>query len=257
MVKTADEVERMRIAGRILAGVHARAAELVRPGITTGALDQELEAYIIAHGAQPAFKGYRSYPASICASVNEEVVHGIPGNRILEDGDILGLDVGVLYDGYYADAAVTLPVGTISDEARRLLDTTREALYAGLEKARAGNHLSDISHAIQTRVERDGYSVVRELVGHGIGKQMHEDPQVPNYGKAGRGPKLRAGMALAIEPMVNMGEAAVVTMPDGWTVATKDGSLSAHFEHTVVITESAPEILTAGPNAVPAGDPRT
>jgi len=219
--------------------------EAVQPGMTTGELDRLAEEFIRAHGGRPAFKGYRGFPASICPAVNDEVVHGIPGDRRLKEGDIVGLDVGVEMNGYYGDAAVTVPVGKASKEALRLLEVTREALMAGVARAKAGNRVGDISHAIQSHVEKHGYSVVRSLVGHGIGREMHEEPQVPNYGPEGRGPRLMAGQVIAIEPMVNVGGADVVTQPDGWTVVTKDGSLSAHFEHTVAVGGDGPEILSA------------
>ena len=216
----------------------------IREGITTEELDRLAEEYIKRHGGIPAFKGYRGYPRSLCVSVNEEVVHGIPGKRKLKEGDIVSLDLGVLMDGYYGDAAITVPVGKVSELARKLIKVTEEALYRGIEMARPGNRLSDISHAIQTHVEKAGFSVVREFVGHGIGKQLHEEPQVPNFGPPNRGPRLEPGMVLAIEPMVNTGTWEVRILPNGWTVVTADGGLSAHFEHTVAITDNGPEILT-------------
>lgn len=234
----------MRVAGRLVAEAQALAREILAPGITTGDIDRQVAEYISERRARAAFKGYRGYPASVCASVNEVVVHGIPGPRVLVEGDILGLDVGVEYQGIFADGAVTLPVGEISPEAAALLRTTEESLYLGIAQARAGSRLTDISHAIQQRVESDGYSVVRDLVGHGIGRRMHQEPQVPNFGPPGKGPVLRAWQALAIEPMVNRGSHEVVTLEDGWTIVTRDGSLSAHFEHTVLITEQGGEILT-------------
>jgi len=216
----------------------------IREGITTEELDRLAEEYIKRHGGIPAFKGYRGYPRSLCVSVNEEVVHGIPGKRKLKEGDIVSLDLGVLMDGYYGDAAITVPVGKVSELARKLIKVTEEALYRGIEMARPGNRLSDISHAIQTHVEKAGFSVVREFVGHGIGKQLHEEPQVPNFGPPNRGPRLEPGMVLAIEPMVNTGTWEVRILPNGWTVVTADGGLSAHFEHTVAITDNGPEILS-------------
>ncbi len=216
----------------------------IREGITTEELDRLAEEYIKRHGGIPAFKGYRGYPRSLCVSVNEEVVHGIPGKRRLKEGDIVSLDLGVLMDGYYGDAAITVPVGKVSELARKLIKVTEEALYRGIEMARPGNRLSDISHAIQTHVEKAGFSVVREFVGHGIGKQLHEEPQVPNFGPPNRGPRLEPGMVLAIEPMVNTGTWEVRILPNGWTVVTADGGLSAHFEHTVAITDNGPEILS-------------
>lgn len=243
-LKKNDEIEKMRESGRIVAGALARAAEAVRPGLTTGELDALVEEYIRSKGAEPSFKGYSGYPASICASVNDQVVHGIPGDRILRDGDIISIDVGALKDGFHGDSAVTLPVGDIGPEVRRLLDVTRGALGLGIEQARPGNRLSDISHAIQREVEANGFSVVRKLVGHGIGRRMHEEPQIPNYGKPGRGVELKDGMVLAIEPMVNAGGYDVRVLEDDWTVVTADHTLSAHFEHTVAVRESGPDVLT-------------
>jgi methionyl aminopeptidase len=239
-----EEIDAIRAAARIVANTIAMLRREVRPGVTTAELDQLAEKFIRDHGARPAFKGSRGFPASICPAVNEEVVHGIPGARRLEEGDIVGLDVGVEKDGYYGDAAITVPVGAVSEQARRLLEVSREALARGVEQARAGNRVGDISHAIQTYVEGHGYSVVRALVGHGIGREMHEEPQVPNFGPPERGPRLMAGQVLAIEPMVNAGGPEVVTRPDGWTVVTRDGSLSAHFEHTVAVGPKGPEVLS-------------
>ena len=219
----------------------------IRPGMTTLELDELARQTIVELGGRPAFKGYRGFPAHICTSVNEEVVHGIPSRRILKTGDIVGIDAGVVVEGYYADAAVTLPVEPISDEARELLQVTQLALEKGIAQARPSGRLSDISHAIQTTVESRGFSVVREFVGHGIGSELHEPPQIPNFGKPGFGPQLQAGMVLAIEPMVNQGVCAVTVLSDGWTAVTKDGKLSAHFEHTVAVTEGDPEILTQCP----------
>lgn len=246
LLKSPSEVQEMLVPGEIVAGAHARVREVLRPGMTTGELDREVEAYIREKGGAPAFKGYRGYPASVCASVNDEVVHGIPGKRVLKEKDIIGVDIGVKAGGFYADAAQTLPVGGISAEAQELLRVTREALYLGIEKARVGNRLGDVSHAIQKCVESAGFSVVRSLVGHGIGRAMHEDPQVPNFGKPGEGAVLKAGMVIAIEPMVNAGGHDVEILEDKWTVVTADGSLSAHFEHSVAITEAGPMILTKG-----------
>jgi methionyl aminopeptidase len=240
-----SEIEAIREAARLV-GLTLRMLEThVRPGVTTGELDRLAESFIRDHGGEPAFKGYRGFPASICPSVNEEVVHAIPGGYTLREGDIIGIDVGVRKNGYYGDAAVTLPVGQVSDEARKLLEVTKGALAAGVQQARAGKRVGDIGHAVQTYAESHGFSVVRALVGHGIGREMHEEPQVPNYGPAERGPKLMTGQVLAIEPMLNVGRPDVVTRPDGWTVVTRDGSLSAHFEHTVAVGEQGPEILSA------------
>jgi methionyl aminopeptidase len=217
----------------------------VKPGITTSELNKIAEEFICSQNAIPAFKGYSGFPASICASVNEEVVHGIPGSRVLNEGEIISVDVGAVVDGYYGDAAMTFPVGNISDEAQRLINVTKQSFFEGIKYARYGNRLTDISHAVQSYVESNGFSVVRKYVGHGIGTKMHEDPQVPNFGKPGLGPRLQQGMTLAIEPMVNMGGFEVFTRNDGWTVVTKDGSLSAHFEHTIAVTDGEPMILTS------------
>ncbi|HHW42895.1 type I methionyl aminopeptidase [Desulfofundulus thermobenzoicus] len=243
-VKSQRELRYMRDAGQIVAGVLDELARAIKPGVTTGELDRLAEDFILARGARPAFKGLYGFPASICTSVNEQVVHGIPGLRKLESGDIISIDVGAEINGYYGDGAYTFPVGEISEDARRLLTITEQSLYEGINWAREGRRLSDISHAVQAYVEKHGYSVVRDYVGHGIGRQMHEEPQVPNFGKPGRGPRLKAGMTLAIEPMVNMGTHEVRTLADKWTVVTRDARLSAHFEHTVAITGDEPEILT-------------
>lgn len=243
-IKSAKEIEIMRIAGKVVAETHEVLKEVIKPGITTKELDIIAEEYIRKCGALPAFKGYYGFPASICTSINSQVVHGIPGNVVLKDGDIVGIDIGAIYEGYVGDAARTHGIGTISSDAQRLIKVTEKSFFAGIEYAREGYRLSDISHNIQKYVESHGYSVVRDLVGHGIGKLMHEDPQIPNYGLAGRGPRLAAGMALAIEPMVNQGKYAVKTLSDGWTVLTADGSLSAHYENTIIITKDAPELLT-------------
>lgn len=234
----------MRRAGRIVAECHARLREWVVPGVTTQELDEKVEALIVSRGGVPSFKGYRGYPAATCISVNEEVVHGIPGPRRLQEGDIVGIDIGVMLDGFHGDAAYTYPVGKIDEEAQRLLKVTEEALYKGISAMRVGGRLSDISHAIQSHVEAAGFSVVRQFVGHGIGRQMHEDPQVPNFGPPGRGVRLRPGLTLAIEPMVNAGSYEVKVLDDGWTVVTVDGKPSAHFEHTVALTEDGVEVLT-------------
>jgi methionyl aminopeptidase len=252
-VKTEEEIALMRAAGRILAGALTTVEPHVLPGVTTKALERRIDEYIRDHGGVPAFKGYHGFPGSICASVNETVVHGIPGRRILREGDILGIDVGVIKDAYYADGAKTFPVGSISASAQRLLRVTERALYRGIEKARSGNRLSDISHAVEETVTAAGFSVVRSLVGHGIGRSMHEEPQVPNYGPPGRGVRLKRGMALAIEPMVNAGGPDVVTLDDQWTVVTRDQSLSAHFEHTIVVGDQGAEILTRGGPGAEAG----
>lgn len=244
--KSASEIEIMREAGRVSARALRLVGEAVRPGITTGELDRIAEAAIIEDGGKPAFKGYHGFPKTLCTSINCQVVHGIPSEMIkLREGDIISVDVGAIVDGYYGDNARTFAVGQISDDAIRLLSATEASLMAGIDKARSGNHLFDIGSAVQAVAEGAGFSVVREYVGHGIGQAMHEDPNVPNYGIAGKGPRLEVGMVLAIEPMVNLGGAGVESLADGWTVVTRDGLLSAHFEHTVAITENGPLILTA------------
>jgi methionyl aminopeptidase len=236
----------MREAGRLVGEVLTELAALVAPGITTADLDDVAEKRIRRAGATPAFKGYHGYPATICASVNEEVIHGIPsGRRVLSEGDVISIDVGASLDGYYGDSAITLPVGQVSEEAATLLRVTEESLYKAIARVKVGGRVSDLGHAVQQHVEAYGFSVVREFVGHGIGQRMHEEPQVPNYGEAGRGPRLTEGMVLAIEPMVNVGTPAVKVLADGWTAVTRDSSLSAHFEHTVAVTADGPWILTA------------
>ncbi|MBB6636471.1 type I methionyl aminopeptidase [Cohnella thailandensis] len=242
--KSESELILMREAGRIVAETHRLMKQAVVPGITTGELDRIAEDYIRSQGATPSFKGYNGFPSSICASVNEELVHGFPGKRKLVEGDIISIDIGAQYKGYHGDSAWTYGVGTISEEAQRLLDVTEASLYAGLELVRPDVRLFTISHAIQKVIEEAGFSVVREYVGHGVGTELHEEPQIPNYGVPDRGPRLKPGMVLAIEPMVNIGERYVRTLSDNWTVVTVDGSLCAHFEHTVAVTESGYEILT-------------
>ena len=244
ILKSPAEIELMAKAGDIVAAAHDLAAQLVRAGVSTRELDLAIEARILELGGLPSFKGYMNYPASTCISVNEEVVHGIPGERVLREGDIVGVDIGAIWKGYHADAARTFAVGKIGDEPRRLMNVTRQSLLEGIEQARVGNRLSDISHAIQTCAEAAGFSVVRSLVGHGIGQHLHEKPQVPNYGPPGRGPRLRAGMVLALEPMVNTGVPEVYTKTDRWTIVTLDGQLSAHYEQTVAITDAGPQVLT-------------
>jgi methionyl aminopeptidase len=244
IVKTPEQIERMAAAGAIQARCLQMLRSKCRHGITTTELDEAAARFIASQGAEASFKGYRGFPGSICASPNSMVVHGIPGPQALRRGDIVSLDVGVTHDGWVADAAMTVPVGKISDEAGKLLETTRAALFAGIEQARPGNHLGDISSAIQGTVEDDGLSIIRSLVGHGIGRQMHEDPQIPNFGEPGRGPELEAGMVLAIEPMVNAGGPEVRIGDDHWAVYSADGSLAAHFEFTVAVTEDGPSILT-------------
>jgi len=234
----------MKVPCRVVAETLAGLRGMVRPGITTAELDRFAEEFIRRSGAAPAFKGYMGYPCSLCASVNEEVVHGIPSGRVLNEGDIVGLDVGALVGGFYGDAAVTVPVGRISDAATKLLTVTEASLHKGIEQAVAGNRVSDISHAVQTYVEAFGFSVVRDFVGHGIGRKLHEEPQVPNFGPPGQGPVLKVGTTIAIEPMINAGVSHTVVMDDGWTAVTLDRKYSAHFEHTVAVTENGPEILT-------------
>lgn len=254
--KSEAEIEKIRASSRLVAETLQLLADAIGPGLTTLELDRMAEAYVAEHGAVPAFKGYRGFPASVCVSINEEVVHGIPSaSRRLEEGDIVSLDFGVLKDGYYGDAAVTVPVGEVSEEARRLLRITRDSLYRGIERVKADAHLGDVSHVIQDHAEGAGYFVVRAFVGHGIGASLHEAPQVPNFGAPGQGPRLRPGMVLAIEPMVNVGTQDVRVLDDEWTVVTADRSLSAHFEHTVAITDNGTEILTVLDGGVtPAGD---
>jgi methionyl aminopeptidase len=244
VLKTDEEIKKMSEACRIVAEVLEGIKKKVVPGVTTRELDEFAESHIVSKGARPAFKGYRGYPSTVCASVNEQVVHGIPSGKKLKNGDIISIDVGVHYNGFYGDAAVTLPVGQISKQAEKLLAVTENSLEAGIKKAVPGNRLSDISAAIQEYVESEGFSVVRTFVGHGIGRELHEEPQIPNYGRPGEGPKLVEGMTLAIEPMVNAGGWEVNILHDGWTAVTRDGSLSAHFEHTVVIKNNGQSILT-------------
>lgn len=251
--KSPDEIERMRAANQLVAEILERLQAMVAPGVSTADLDAFVEREVRAAGAEPAFKGYRGFPASLCASINDEVVHGIPSRtRVLKEGDIVSLDMGVRLDGFFGDSAVTVPVGRVGERVQRLLAVTREALEKGVAEARVGARVSDIGHAVQAHVEAHGFSVVREFVGHGIGRALHEEPQVPNYGPRGRGPRLAEGMVLAIEPMVNMGRAAVKVLADGWTAVTRDGSWSAHFEHTVAVTAAGPDVLTRLP-VRPAG----
>ena len=242
--KTPREIEIMREAGRIVALTHQELVKHIQPGITTREIDSIAEKFIKKHDAYPSFLGYNGFKGSVCASVNEELVHGIPGDRVLKDGDIISLDIGAEYNGYHGDSAWTYAVGKIDDDTQRLLDVTEESLYKGLEEAKPGARLSNISHAVQTYVEANGFSIVREYVGHGIGQGLHEDPQIPNYGHPNKGPRLRPGMVLAIEPMVNAGSRYVKTLADNWTVVTVDGKMCAHFEHTIAITDTGFEILT-------------
>lgn len=244
ILKTEEEIGFLREAGRVVARCHEVLGRAIRPGMTTKELDEIAETFIRSAGGVPTFKGYLGYPASICVSVNDEVVHGIPGPRTLVEGDIVSIDAGVTYQGFVGDCAYTWPVGRVSEVVDRLMRVTRESLAAGIAQARAGNWLGDVSHAVQSHVEKHGFSVVRDYVGHGIGRQMHEEPQIPNFGPPGQGPPLEVGMVLAIEPMVNAGGHEVYTGRDRWTVRTRDGSLSAHFEHTVAVTRDGPSILT-------------
>lgn len=243
-IKTASEIDIMRDAGKIVALTHQELKKYIQPGITTRELDAMAEKFILSQEAFPSFKGYNGFPGSICASVNEELVHGIPSDRVLQEGDIISLDIGAYYRGYHGDSAWSYPVGAISEDAEKLLDVTEKSLYIGLEEANPGERLSNISHAIQQYVESHGFSIVREYVGHGIGKNLHEAPQIPHYGPPNEGPILKPGMVLCIEPMVNAGRRYVKTLTDNWTVVTIDGKISAHFEHTVAITETGFEILT-------------
>ena len=243
-LKSAHEIEAMRLAGRITAAARALAREMVKPGVTTQQIDKAVFHFIREQGAIPSFLHYNGYPASVCISVNDEIIHGIPGKRVLREGDIVSVDVGAYIGGYHGDCAGTYPCGQVSDEALRLIRVTQDSFFEGLKFAREGYRLSDISHAVQTFVEANGYSVVREYVGHGIGRNMHEAPEVPNYGKPGHGPRLLRGMTLAVEPMVNAGTAAIKQMSDGWTVKTADGKYAAHYENTILITAGDPELLT-------------
>lgn len=246
-IKSAREIELMREAGRLLALVHDELSKMIRPGISTKQIDRVCEEIIRSYGCTPNFLHYQGYPASVCVSVNEEVVHGIPSDsRIIQEGDIVSLDMGLIYRGYHSDAARTHAVGQISSEARKLIDVTRQSFYEGIRMAKAGMHLHDISNAIDSYVTQYGYGIVRALVGHGIGTQLHEDPQIPNFAQRRRGPRLRPGMTLAVEPMINMGTAEVKWLDDDWTVVSADHSLSAHYENTILITEGEPEILTLG-----------
>ena len=234
----------MRRAGKITAAARALAGKMVTPGVTTLEIDKAVHDFIVSQGAVPTFLGYSGYPASVCVSVNDEVIHGIPGKRKLRDGDVVSIDVGATFEGYVGDCAATFIAGEGTDEAKKLIEVTRESFYRGMEFARAGYRVSDVSHAVQSYVEQNGFSVVREFVGHGVGARMHEEPEIPNFGTPGHGPRLVKGMTIAVEPMVNTGGWQVKVLDDGWTVKTRDGSLSAHYENTVLITDGAPEILT-------------
>lgn len=244
ILKLPEEIEKARASNRIVAEVLSRLREKVKPGVKTKDLDKYAEEIAEKRGAKPAFKGYHGFPHSLCISINEVVVHGMPSERVLVEGDIVGLDFGVYYQGFYGDATITLPVGKVTENATRLMQVTEQSLYAGIEQAVSGNRLGDISASVQEVAEGAGYSVVKDFVGHGIGKNLHEEPQIPNFGQKGRGIELKRGMILAIEPMVNEGQYKVKIQPDGWTVVTKDGSLSAHFEHSIAITDNGPDILS-------------
>lgn len=243
-LKSAREIEMMRRAGKITAAARALAGEMVKPGVTTREIDKAVYQFIKSQGAEPSFLNYNGYPASVCISVNDEVIHGIPGKRVLRDGDVVSVDVGAYIGGFHGDCAATYACGTISEEARRLIDVTRQSFFEGIRYAREGCRISDIGHAVQEYVEANGFSVVREYVGHGVGREMHEAPEVPNYGAPGHGPKLLRGMTIAVEPMVGAGAADIRQMPDGWTVKTADGKYAAHYENTVLITSGEPELLT-------------
>ena len=243
-IKSAREISLMRQAGKITAAARALAGDMVTAGVTTREIDDAVREYIVSQGAVPTFLGYNGYPASVCISVNDELIHGIPGKRVLRDGDVVSIDVGATKDGYVGDCAATFIVGNGDEEAKRLIAVTPQSFFVGIKYSREGYRISDISHAIQEYVESNGFSVVREYVGHGVGAKMHEDPEVPNYGRPGHGPRLMRGMTIAVEPMVNMGGAAVRVLDDEWTVVTADGSLSAHYENTILITPGEPEILT-------------
>ncbi|MBQ1406434.1 MAG: type I methionyl aminopeptidase [Oscillospiraceae bacterium] len=243
-IKTQRELEVMRKACKITAAARALAGKMVRPGVTTGQIDKAVHDFIVSQGAKPSFLHYQGYPASACISVNEVIIHGIPGNRELKEGDIVSVDVGAYYKGFHGDCAATFACGRISDEAQRLIDVTKQSFFEGIKFARQGNRVSDISHAVQTYVEANGFSVVRAFVGHGVGEHLHEEPSVPNYGAPGKGPRLVRNMTIAVEPMVNMGTYDVRVLKDGWTTVTADGKLAAHYENSILITDGEPEILT-------------
>ena len=244
-LKSSHEIDLMRRSGKITAAARALAGEMVKPGVTTQEINDAVERFIRGQGAVPSFLHYNGYPASACISVNDEIIHGIPGKRVLREGDIVSVDVGAYIGGFHGDCAATFPCGRISPEARRLIDVTRQSFFEGIRFAREGQRLQDISAAVQSYVERNGFSVVREYVGHGVGAKMHESPEIPNFGRPGHGPRLLRGMTLAVEPMVNAGSAAITQLSDGWTVKTADGKWAAHYENTILITDGAPEILTA------------
>ena len=245
ILKSSHEIDLMRRAGKITAAARALAGEMVRPGVTTQSINDEVERFIRKQGAVPSFLHYNGFPASVCISVNDEIIHGIPGKRALHEGDIVSVDVGAYIGGFHGDCAATFPCGRVSPEAQRLIDVTRQSFFEGIRYARQGQRLQDISAAVQACAEGNGFSIVREYVGHGVGSKMHEPPEIPNYGRPGHGPRLLRGMTLAVEPMVNAGAASIVQMDDGWTVRTADGKMAAHYENTILITDGEPEILTA------------
>lgn len=251
-IKSPSEIEKMRAAGRLTAQARKLAGSLVRPGITTGEIDREVRRFIESHGAKPSFLGYGGFPASTCISINEVVIHGIPGSRKLKEGDIVSVDVGAFLNGYHGDCAATYFCGEVSEEARRLVEVTRQSFFKGVKNARVGCRVSDVSHAVQQYVESFGYGVVRDFVGHGVGSKMHEAPEVPNYGAAGHGARFQPGMVIAVEPMVCAGDWRVRVLPDKWTTVSADGSLAAHYENTILITDGEPELLTVDENGEPA-----
>ena len=251
-IKSPHEIEKMRAAGRLTAQARALAGSMVRPGVTTLEIDREVRRFIESHGAKPSFLGYGGFPGSACISVNEVVIHGIPDPRKLKEGDIVSVDVGAYLDGFHGDCAATYPCGQVSEEAQRLIDVTRQSFFEGIKLARAGQRVSDVSHAVQQYVESFGYSVVREFVGHGVGRNLHEAPEVPNYGAAGHGARFQPGMVIAVEPMVCMGDWKVKVLKDKWTTVSADGSLTAHYENTILITDGEPELLTVDENGEPA-----
>lgn len=251
-IKSPAEIEKMRAAGRLTAQARALAGSMIRPGVTTAEIDRAVRKFIVSHGAKPSFLGYNGFPASICASVNEVVIHGIPSHEKLKEGDIVSIDVGAYLDGYHGDCAATYPCGQVSAEAQKLIDVTRQSFFEGIKLARVGQRVSDVGHAVQQYVEGFGYGVVREFVGHGVGREMHEPPEVPNYGAAGHGARFQPGMVIAVEPMVCAGDWHVRVLRDKWTTVSADGSLTAHYENTILITEGEPELLTVDENGEPA-----
>ncbi len=251
-IKSPAEIEKMRAAGRLTAQARALAGSMIRPGVTTAEIDKAVRKFIVSHGAKPSFLGYNGFPASICASVNEVVIHGIPSSRKLQEGDIVSIDVGAYLDGFHGDCAATYPCGEVSEEARKLIDVTRQSFFEGIKLARVGQRVSDVSHAVQQYVESFGFGVVRDFVGHGVGREMHEPPEVPNFGAAGHGARFQPGMVIAVEPMVCMGDWRVRVLRDRWTTVSADGSLAAHYENTILITDGEPEILTVDENGEPA-----